>query len=402
MLINAVYRFVLAVVSMAVVVSGAAATPGQESEVQEHFARAEKLLEAGQHEAAAHEFLAVLRIDPNNADARANLGVIAFFAHDYAGATQQLRTAIKLQPSLWKARALLGMSEEQLGNLREACSEFEQAFPALQDRKLRLEVGLQLAEIYYQNGDFEKAVPVLVVLRQLDPTNMDVLYASYRTYSELADLAVDALAFKDLHSARLRQVVAERLVGEGDLRGAIAAYREALKIDPGLPGIHMELGEAYLESHSGSALDDAESEFKAALAQNPHDAKSECGLGDIYLRRGALKTSLERYMRAASLQPDSAEAHLGSGTVLLKLSQFQQAAAELQKASQLDPDNAIAHYRLSLADQRLGQIKESQREAAIFERLKSFDEQLRDLYQEMRRSRKSETDLDTAPAAVKQ
>jgi tetratricopeptide (TPR) repeat protein len=377
------------------------ASPGQQKEVQEHFARAEKLLEAGQQEAAAREFLAVLRIDPRNADARANLGVIAFFARDYAGAVHQLQLAIKLQPSLWRARALLGMSEEKLGDLREACSQFEQAFPALQDRKLRLQIGLQLAEIYYQNGDFEKAAPVLTTLQQLAPTNLDVLYASYRTYSELADQAVDALAFQDLHSARLRQVVAERLVGEGDLRGAIAAYHEALKIDAGLPGIHMELGEAHLESHSASTLDDAESEFKAALAQNPHDAKSECGLGNIYLRRGALKASLEHYMRAASLQPNNAEAHLGSGTVLLKLSQFQQAAAELQKASQLNPGNAIAHYRLSLADQRLGKIQVSQDEAAIFEKLKSFDEQLRDLYQEMRRSRKAEADLDTAPEAVR-
>jgi tetratricopeptide (TPR) repeat protein len=229
------------------------------------------------------------------------------------------------------------------------------------------------------------------------------LYASYRTYSELADQAVDALAFKDLHSARLRQVVAERLIEEGDLNGAIAAYHEALKMDPGLPGIHLELGEAYLESHSSSALDDAESEFKAALAQNPHDAKSECGLGDIYLRRGALKTSLEHYVRGALLKPDSAEAHFGSGTVLLKMNQFQQAAAELQRATQLNPANALAYYRLSLADQRLGRIRESQAEAATFQRLKSFDEQLRDLYQEMRRPRKSEAEVDfgTGSASVK-
>lgn len=382
---KAVLFGILAIILVFQVSLGALGSPSQEKEIQDHFVRAEHLLEEGQRQAAVREFLAVLRIDPSNVNAHANLGVIAFFRHDYASAARQFREVLKLQPSLPKAHALLGLSEEKLGHVREASSQFEKAFPALKDQKLRVQIGLQLAQIYNQTGNLERAVPILMVLQQLDPTNLNVLFASYRTYSQLADQSVDALALVGVHSARMRQVVAENLIQEGDLRGAIAAYHSALKIDPGLPGIHLELGEAYLESRSSSALDLAEEEFKADLAQNPHDAKAECGLGDIYLRNGNLRASLKYYKHAALLAPDSSEANLGVGTVLLMMNQYQQARAELRKAVQLDPDNALAHYQLSMVDLRLGETRESKTQAAAFQRLKSFNEQLGKLYMEMRR-----------------
>ena len=237
--------------------------------IQAHFDRAEKLIEAGQPQAAAREFRTILDIDPNNADAYADLGTIAYFERDYVGAARQLSDALRLKPSLSNARALLGLSEERLGHLHDAALQFGQAFPEIRSHKLRLQVGLQLAQIDYQEGNIEEAVPVLMALQRLDPTNLDVLYASYRTFNELTEQAVDALAVVGMHSARMKQVVAENLIEEGHLAGAIAAYQAALKLDPQLPGIHLELGEAYIESSSRFTSGDAEKEFKAELAQDP-------------------------------------------------------------------------------------------------------------------------------------
>lgn len=370
--------------------------------VRMHFERAEKLLEAGQPEAAAREFQKVLSIDPDNADAYADLGTIAYFGRDYAGAAHQLSKALSLKPSLSNARALLGLSEERLGHLHAAALQLQQALPEIRDRKLRLHAGLQLAEIDYQEGNLELAVPVLMALQRLDPSNLDVLYASYRTFNELAEQAVDALAAVGMHSARMKQVMAENLIEEGHLAGAIAAYRAALKADPQLPGIHLELGEAYLESPARFAPDDAEKEFKAELTQDPNNVKAECELGFLYLRRGDLPRSLERYKHAILLQPNSSEAHVGAGMVLLRMNRLPEAAAELRQAIRLNPDSALAHYQLSLVDSRLGEAGESQTEAAAFKRLKSFNDQLRNLFDEMRRpgEAKSESGMIPEPAAI--
>lgn len=368
--------------------------------IQAHFERAEKLLEAGQTQAAAREFRTILDIDPDNADAYADLGTIAYFEHDYAGAAHQLSDALRLKPSLSNARALLGLSEERLGHLPDAALQLRQAFPEIRSQKLRLQVGLQLAQIDYQEGNIEEAVPVLMALQRLDPTNLDILYASYRTFNELTEQAVDALAVVGMHSARMKQVVAENLIEEGHLAGAIAAYQAALKLDPQLPGIHLELGEAYLESPSRFTSDDAEKEFKAELAQDPNNVKAECELGYLYLRRGDLSSSLSHYEHAILLQPTSSEAHVGAGMVLLRTNRFQQAAAELRKAIQLNPDNALAHYQLSLTDSRLGKAGESQTEAATFKRLRSFNDQLRNLFDEMQRPGEAKAESGMIPQAA--
>ncbi len=81
------------------------------SEIQHHYKRAQEALQAHQDSVAIKEFREILRLDPTNSSAHANLGVIAYTQRDYAQASQEFRAAIKLQPSLWNAKAFLGMSE---------------------------------------------------------------------------------------------------------------------------------------------------------------------------------------------------------------------------------------------------------------------------------------------------
>jgi tetratricopeptide (TPR) repeat protein len=91
----------------------------------------------------------------------------------------------------------------------------------------------------------------------------------------------------------------------GNLEGAIRAYREALKIDPQLTGVHFELGEALLR-RGGSDLSEAQKEFEAAIAENPNDAESEYHLGEISLRNSDKNAAYEHFSRAfANTTPES-------------------------------------------------------------------------------------------------
>ena len=110
---------------------------------------------------AIPELKAVVALDPNNLDARANLGVLLFFRGEYADALPQLRTALKIQPDLWKIQALLGMSEMRLGQQTEGRQDLETAFPQLQDEKIKMQVGKALIDSYTSTGELAQAVTVV-------------------------------------------------------------------------------------------------------------------------------------------------------------------------------------------------------------------------------------------------
>ena len=242
------------------------ASESKQQEVQSHLQRTQEALKVNDPDTAVREYQGALQSDPKNIDARANLGVIAFMQGRYGDAAENFRQALKLDPSLWKVQALLGMCEKRLGHLTSARNWLEKSFPHVQELKLKTQAGLELAELDYQVGELSQSAEVINTLRQLDPKNLDVLYSAYRTYSDLADSALNAIALLDPDGARMHLIIAEHLINEGDRDGAIEQYKKVLQLDPQLPGAHFELAEALLQSSKTQReREEAEEAFKAEL-----------------------------------------------------------------------------------------------------------------------------------------
>jgi tetratricopeptide (TPR) repeat protein len=182
-------------------------------------------------------------------------------------------------------------------------------------------------------------------------------------------------------SGRTHQLMAEMLINRGEARAAIAEYRKALEVDPKLRGVHTELGEAILQdSRQAPALEAAEKEFRAALAENPGDANAEYRLGTICSLRRDYKTAIDHYSRAIHIQPDFAFAHQGLGVAWSKIRQPEKALAELLTAARLDPLNSNTHYRLGTVYRELGREADSKRELAAFEKLEQSKKQIDQVY----------------------
>ena len=103
-----------------------------------------------------------LSLDPKNVNAQANLGVLLFFQGNYAEAIPHMRAALQLQPDLWRIQALLGIAEKRTGNPREAQDDLERAFSNLDDKKIRIEAGLELIELHSASAQLDKALAVAV------------------------------------------------------------------------------------------------------------------------------------------------------------------------------------------------------------------------------------------------
>ena len=309
----------------------------QSHEILAHAKQAQADLQANQLNLAIKEYNAILAIDPSNLDARANVGVTEFFGGDYKNAAEQLRAALKLSPELFKVRALLGMSEKRIGETANAQTDLEAAFLHLREEKLRVESGMELIEVDYALNDLGKAAEVVNILRQLKPTDPDILYTAHRIYADLVDETTLSLAMVAPDSARMHQLMAHELARRADNEGAIEHYRAALKLEPHRSDLHFELAEMLNGSSSAANQAEAEQEYKAALAENPFDEKSECRLGDIDSRRSDSKRALEYYSRALKLQPNDADANLGMAKALMALHRLQEAEPPLRHAVQLEP-----------------------------------------------------------------
>ncbi len=354
-------------------------------QIQAHSQRAQEFLATNKPDLAIGEFKAILALDPTDITARGDLGTLLYFRGEYTQAAEDLRAVVKSQPTLWRSMMLLGMCEKRLGNLAAARADLEQAFPQVTEEKLRVQAGMELTEIYYASRELDKAADLVGVLRKLRPDDPAILYTAHRIYSEQADETALSIAMVAPKSAWMHEVIAEEMMIQGDNEAAIAHYRDALKIDDRIPGLHFELGEL-LSSALSPSTDKAraEKEYQAALAQNPFDEKSECRLGRIALGRSDVKEAFAHYSRAVELQSDDPEANLGLGRVMLSMHEQQKAEVLLEKAVRLDPSDSVAHYHLGRLYREMGRSDDARRELAEFQRLKQMKEQLKEVYKEMR------------------
>ncbi len=359
------------------------ASGSRQDQAAEHSRLAQQYLNQRRPDLAIPEFQALVSLEPRNLDAQANLGVLLFFQGDYAKAEPHLRSALDMQPNLTKIQALLGMAEKRTGDTANARTHLETSFAAVDEPKLKVQVGMELVELYTATQDLPKASSVVNAMRQADPANPAVLYAAYRVYSDLAGEAMLSLALAAPDSAQMHLVMAHEEVKQGNNAGARVQYQKALEIDPKIPGIHFEMGELLGLSEDPKIKAGAESEYRAAIAENALDEKAETRLGDLSSRKGDSAQALQYYNSALRLQPEDAEAGFGLAKTLIAMNEQAKALPILERAVQLEPTNAAAHFRLSTLYRELGRTADSQREVEEYKRYKLMKEKLEAVFKEM-------------------
>ena len=359
------------------------APANNQDQIAAHSRLAQQYLSQRRPDLAIPELQALVSLEPRNLDAQANLGVLLFFQGDYGKAEPHLRAALEMQPNLTKIQALLGMAEKRTGDTANARTHLETSFAAVDETKLKVQIGMELVELYTASQDLAKASGVVNTMRQADPANPEVLYAAYRVYSDLSGEAMLSLALAAPDSAQMHQVMAHEEARQGNNAGARLQFQKALEIDPKLPGIHFEMGELLGLSADAKSKAEAETEYKAAIAENALDEKAEAKLADLASRKGDAAQALQYYNTALHLQPDDAEADFGLAKILIAMNQQAKALPILERAVQLEPTNAAAHFRLSTIYREMGRTADSQHEVEEYKRYKLMKEKLEAVFKEM-------------------
>jgi Tfp pilus assembly protein PilF len=355
----------------------------KQQELAAHLEKAQGYLRDKRPELAIPELEAAAAIDPDNVETQGNLGVLLFFQGKPSEAIVHLRAAVDRQPSLARLQGLLGIAELRTLDLERGRKDLEAAFPLLQDKKFKIQVGFELIGIYTRSGDLDLAPAILAQMRMIDPENPELLYASYRTYSDLTGEAMLSLALTAPDSAQMHQLIAHEETRQGNTNGAIAHYRKAIELNPHLPGVHFELAELLRTSPDPAVKAGAEREYQQAMAENPQDEKALLRLAEIDMQKGNEEQAVTEYTRAAELQPNDADAKLGLARILLDRGQTSAAQKLLEESIRLEPTNAGAHYRMATLYRKLGRLEDAKREVEIYKELKVTKEKLDGLYKEL-------------------
>jgi Flp pilus assembly protein TadD/TolB-like protein len=256
-------------------------------------------LRSGKADAAQADLVRAAELDPDDDDYPFNLGLLALRADDFTGAAARFREAAGREPDDADARALLIYALERGGQKAEADAE----------RAASLSEGEPLPAVRPET------------LPRLDRVKTELDTLTLRQEMETAEAAVPAAPARASVPA----------TGPGKASGQAG---------------HLRAGRQQL---SAGRLPEAEREFRAALAADPHDAGAYRGLAEIARRQGRLEDAAEEY-RASLKSRDSATVRTALARIYLEQKKTEMARQELEKALKLAPNYAEAKQLLQRLD----------------------------------------------------
>jgi protein O-mannosyl-transferase len=232
-------------------------------------------------------------------------------------ALDHVEAALRLKPDLAEAHSVRGSVLRRKGRLSEALTEYQEAH--------RLNPSLYGAS-----------------------TGLgDVLLATGRVSDAVAEYREAVRAWPE--AAELHARLGTALQRKGDSRGTIVEFLEALRLRPDSPDaplLHNDVG-SLLEA--AGRPQDAEAQFRAALAIDPHFVDANVNLGSLLVSQGRYQEAVAAFQRALERRPDDAEAHNNLGVAWAKWGRPEEARAEFQRALNIDPGYEDARRNLGLA-----------------------------------------------------
>lgn len=315
------------------------------------------------------------RIDPADAGAHNNMGVVFYQKGLIDDAVRAFERALELDPRLDVARANIALALRESGH-------FDRRVAALKDGIQRNpgDIGARdaLARTYLLAGIPERAAREWAVLLRHQPNNASLHIKLAFAESERGNLKgamtlLDAAVRLAPELPTLHLQRAELLHRAGDMEGAVAAVRRALELDHDSARAHLLLSRALDEL---GMTEEAAAERDRARLLNPGVVETE---RHLTLARYITTRDDENGHRHRPQAVDARLRHLAQASDLRRTGDLSGAAAELEQALAADGDAIEA--RQSLAEVRLLQGR-LQTALDLYDRLLEAEEESPKLWNE--------------------
>jgi tetratricopeptide (TPR) repeat protein len=299
--------------------------------LQAHFELGMLLAHQGtqQFNVAMDQFLEVLRLEPNHADARINLSRLLEKSGDIEASIAELKEAIPLASEKEHLYLMLGQKQQKARKYSEAIKSF----------RLALESNVHLSGAHYGIG---------MALRSL---------GNFAGAESEFECALKLNPQDPLSHYQLGRILEQ----EEDPSKAIAHLEEARRLQPDMAVAHAELGSLYKRINR---TEESEKAFRQAISLNPNLVQACYGLAQLLHNDGRIEEANRFFQQVNQLKEsqgllEKAEKMNASGLELMNAGKLDEALAAFGKALGSCPSLAVAAYNQGVVLARQNKTQEA-------------------------------------------
>jgi len=308
--------------------------------------------------------------DPESATAHYLIGVTESALDEFANARTSFTRALELSPGMAEAAVALADLEASSGDWDDALRLAKQGLQARPSSSLAHVI---VAKAMLAKGNASQAEVELHSALEYDPVFLraiaallDLKISQGRTKEAIQ--TISALASQHPENARIRLLLGQAYLKQGDLASAETSVKRAVAIDRNAPDAYGVLGEI---SRARGEWDQAISWYKIASEANPKKVENFMALSGLYDRQGNTPEAIRSAERAHSLDPASpfiannlAYLYLEhGGDIHMALFLAQQAKLKLPDSPIVSDTIGWAYYKLGSPDNAVAALSESVRKA---------------------------------------
>jgi predicted Zn-dependent protease len=274
---------------------------------------------------------------PDNAEARYQVGYLAWQEKDYKKASQAFGDLYKANPK--DTRGLVGVVETLASEnrLNEAIAEVDKSVRAEPERR---DLKLTRANLLVRAQRYDEAIALYQELIQKEPNDGDLLFRLAETYRLKGDLNMAMEFFRKSSQAAPNDTLSLLqlsllMEGTGQSERAKPIYEKILGLQNDHPVALNNL--AYIKAQEGNDLDGALTMAQRARQKMPESTAIADTLGWIYIKKNMTEDAVRVFSDLIQKEPKNPVFHYHYGMALLQKGDKPSGKRELEVAMKNNP-----------------------------------------------------------------
>jgi tetratricopeptide (TPR) repeat protein len=322
---------------------------------------------AGDLDGAVKEYREFLKIQPNAAVIRSNLGAALAGLGRFEEAVTEYKAALKQLPSLPGASLNLALAYYKMGRIGDSAQELAKVHA---ESPANHQAMLLLGDCYLRMDQNKQVIRLLEPAGRDHPDDLAIAYllgtALIRdNQPERGQVLVDRI-LRNGESAEAHLMLGSAKMQVKEFAGARDEFAKAVALNPKLPEAHVLYAQALqITGDPEGAL----KEFKAEMALDPYNFDSNLDMG-MLARQDQNYAEARKYLnRALAVRPGDLAVRYQLATISLAEGKTDAARQELESIVKESPQFTEAHVSLATVYYRLKRLSDGNRERNIVQKL---------------------------------